>query len=734
MTSSAMVAVPGPYTEWKDMIKQFVAEMKTTATSSDFKRKSPAERVQMVRQAKTKRRIITECETTLNEFIRTASAIQEASAEEQVNFLTRNQDLKFATTVLKRRQGHEIDVDVFQASVAEAAPREGEVVDSPYDNLSMLSLYSSNELWAQFLDGQCSQDLQTKLDWLGAVGMNGLSVRAGRNHVATVDFFQLPMEYVSSDVNDTCSAVACLEQGYEHRDLRQEAVPDVLVLVDPHCPKPATAFMRTNVYKTYLSYLFTGNLDNEHSGHHLALLGTALVRSVEQLGDPETRTAKHLATIFNLVYTIKQTRPGYFRSDSKWNSYLCELLRVDNPGVLLTEADNGITVVTSMVQVLLMLCCCEQAGPLFRDPNPARLNQLALAIAAEAVSRDCRIFAADKELPLQALLGVTDDSCPVPHLGDDWKLSDMSHDVDWETATLPSSSPSILGRSNCSIRSVYHFLVWLKYWHTQVWTPGSDSSAAQSDGVDDLAVWTTMQGQLESTRPQDVLQVSAWYIGAQQVFARHPDSHTNAMPLFFREFAPGVYADDEWQLAIVAQGCRYHRSAERKHGLTSLTEPRSIIRALAREVRMGVYFQRRILFDARLLLEREECQRQERKALLQMERDEFDLTHGGMPHFFTLAEVEQLNTTRSVDAQLEMDPLTHLLRYSCSYPKCNRFMQPFVGFDDDGKRTRCALFTHLRPLTSDQFYLPGFHRTAMAYLESHPHSAQLPFVETMVSV
>lgn len=114
------------------------------------------------------------------------------------------------------------------------------------------------------------------------------------------------------------------------------------------------------------------------------------------------------------------------RSKSEWTSGIVSKIFGDDPGAHMTEAPEDD--IASVVQVLCVCCCTDEARPLFAqgsvdEHTPEQLSKVAFAMMGEAVSRGCRILvrraqAAGKKDAARSLLrqalGITLKECVQP--------------------------------------------------------------------------------------------------------------------------------------------------------------------------------------------------------------------------------------------------------------------------------------------------------------------------------
>ncbi len=133
-----------------------------------------------------------------------------------------------------------------------------------------------------------------------------MCIEVSRSEASNIQPWALGVNYVSCDYVDIPSATCGLDSNWELKDVSmRRAAPDVLVLIDPQTPQPYQLFRATRLFDVYTSLVFTRNLGLYQPAQHTALLMLALVRAITQLALPRFRTYKHIATVYNIIYTLR---------------------------------------------------------------------------------------------------------------------------------------------------------------------------------------------------------------------------------------------------------------------------------------------------------------------------------------------------------------------------------------------------------------------------------------------
>eukprot|EP00456_Euglypha_rotunda_P016909 TRINITY_DN15689_c0_g1_i5.p1 TRINITY_DN15689_c0_g1~~TRINITY_DN15689_c0_g1_i5.p1 ORF type:complete len:178 (+),score=12.94 TRINITY_DN15689_c0_g1_i5:128-661(+) len=141
---------------------------------------------------------------------------------------------------------------------------------------------------------------------LYAFGMVGNCIQVHRSEASNISPWMLSVPYVSCDRFDTTSVMCALDSGFPLHDMNHKEVTDALVLMDPKNPIPFELFRQTKLFKTYTSILFTRNPSLFIPAQQTALLMISLVTAIKQLAFPETRSLRHVQTVFDIIYTIRR--------------------------------------------------------------------------------------------------------------------------------------------------------------------------------------------------------------------------------------------------------------------------------------------------------------------------------------------------------------------------------------------------------------------------------------------
>ena len=322
-------------------------------------------------------------------------------------------------------------VDAKEAEVACAA-RRGTPVD-PLPVVSVHSRFDKKHIERERLE--LMADL-TPLDLLCSFGMVGRLVRVRRSEASNINPWTICVEYVSPYTATTHGALCALDAGLPLSDPEQGDTPDVLIVPDPRNPGPFNAFLRSGLYKMYLSMVFTRSIDLALPSQDTALLMSALCTSIEQLspmpsvparsrspspankkrrrsrsgsrgrraaggstrrlarpaqskpvptGPPEPgsmRWRKIETTLHILLHVCDRVRT----SRGYWDG-IVRKLRGTNPAASLTEARGDD--ISSVIKVLAAILSSEDGIQLASSDDNA---DVCLAILAETASREARVY------------------------------------------------------------------------------------------------------------------------------------------------------------------------------------------------------------------------------------------------------------------------------------------------------------------------------------------------------
>ena len=123
--------------------------------------------------------------------------------------------------------------------------------------------------------------------------------------------------------------------------------------------------------------------------------------------------------------------------------------------------------------------------------------------------------------------------------------------------------------------------------------------------------------------------------------------------------------------------------------------------------------------------------------------------HSAATRIFTHAEVDEMNRSRPIDDQLELDPLSGMLLHHCACPSCPFYLQNLQTPKDRAwnqkfmastKKTksniytsvrRNGLFRHLEQIYArpQRFEWKGFHRIVKRYLAPLPIRSRVAQLE-----
>ena len=524
------------------------------------------------------------------------------------------------------------------------------------------------------------RELFTVPDVLFGFGFPGLAIAVERNAAAVVDPWQIQVEEVSNEWVDTVSVMCGLRTGGGRET-------DVLVVVVPGAEEKTRLMLRSRLHSAYLGVVFARNPLVAIKGQSSALLMVALVRAVTQLMEGRWLNRDSIASVFAIWSTLRWvTGSG---GESYWTQLLSKLGH-PSPGRHMTEAAEDD--VGSVVKLLAPLMVCLEAveeGGLFRPSGAGQLEEVAMALLAEAVSRGARVYLKRKlgkagmeigrnsmrEMAGRTLrkgLGIRVDS--IPRIAADDSVDppssevEFSSEVDTERAFRASGKFffAIGGMTNVSPFAV---LACLRFASILQRALAAEGEVCWGGGFSERVVETVLS-------EFDGMGMREFVVD----FVGEGDSGG------FSSFGHAL------QVALYAQGMWNHSSVTRRGGLEHLgDDPSGVVGSVAALMRQRVYEENRQVKMARLARERKVDSRalaREKKAAKQRE---FLETHGGAPRVFSESDVDAMIRT-GMEVTRES---TGLLRHRCCFPLCPLYLEDLSTQEDRVLGTRKGIMKHL---------------------------------------
>ena len=349
----------------------------------DLKSATPSKRAFLM---KSKRRLVHELETLVGGLVdelRIAKSVM--NSDQQALWLNKVTSMKYGSRALRRAK--EVACTQVIADLRQLPMHSFSRL--PSDLTSCLSMRSAVEHIQEIVEvNSLSTTSLTAL--LYRFGMVGILITVHRSEAATVDPWAINVQYVSSDIGDTASAMCALDSLALLTDSSGNTVSDVLVIIDPCNPAPGTAFLKTKLHDIYTAVIFTRNPDICIHSQKTALMMNALVRATGQLLDPKYRNRANLNSVLRILYTLRVRCKS--TGESYWHSMLGKLMQ-PQPGKYMTEAEEDD--VSSVSKILGAMCAFPEilaSLGLLDQKNFQQLSDVAFSLLAETASRGCRIM------------------------------------------------------------------------------------------------------------------------------------------------------------------------------------------------------------------------------------------------------------------------------------------------------------------------------------------------------
>ncbi|KAI9362016.1 hypothetical protein DFJ73DRAFT_8819 [Zopfochytrium polystomum] len=726
--------------------------------------------------SKERRRKLTSLGTFMNGLeIEARESVGRMTMEEAVQWMKPLRAMRFARQAAVRAETRATE-EVMQQSMKDIeawlSAHGNEENVGPSSELSGLTALEMLQSAARVRTQSRSKEWDTALkdwrvsDYLYSVGTVGVAASLFRSEAAAVNPWLIAATRISTRRVDTSGMLCLLHAGAEWKDQDEGvSMQDTVALANPLTEAPEV-FMKTAIYASQLSVAFTRNPDVIVHGQHVALLSVAFVRTVEHLFErrhgrthtrsPSSTTTKDLsiekgndrrrgyvALALDLAFTLRRLF-GHMSDD--WTSWL-QCLRSAKPGQFLTEApitDGKISCqgLPSVAKALVAFACMAASpGPnktssstaakswrqfmASDSPNDgASRREMALALFAEAVSRGCRVLLKSdprcrsdvsftmedaRRDAIRQALGIK----PNPPDSDAAENSSIYN----LTAGRKYSGRFFADprwRTNASPQAVAACLAWSRFF--------AHEQRAAPDGVDESLEEILRDGGKRRRLEERLFEFANADGGMPEFLARYgvgSSDERRGDPVSLQTLK------DQLQTALYVQGLRHPDSSTRRNGLPSLSDPDAAIRAVAAE-------ERQLMREdalARAAKEAKGRSAEEKKAVRvaqqQLRQDRFLSAHGPncYPKMFNHAEIAAMNRLRPADDQLELMPLTGLLRHHCCFTKCDQFLVNQATPHDRAFGRRNGLARHMKHYFTPvrrRTYKQGMHLRVVGHLARHP--------------
>lgn len=653
--------------------------------SESFTNMMPHQRVQMM---KSKISISMEINTIINDVTQQmlSNEAEKMTSEQQARWLTKINRMKHGSSALKRRLNHDYQKFANNPLLDFDVSNHLNLLDKDSSNRSILSKMNQYEHLLQIHSFVRPHLMQiSMLDVLYSLGLLGLGIRVKRSEASNVEPWLIRVTHVSTDYIDTCSIMCALQSDVKIRDSRSENVSDVVsIIINKNELDLYRQWIKTPIYMTHLAITFTRNPSLVLPYQQIALLANSLIRAVVQLGerlksDPSIDVSKDESIIRQLTHTcINHVTQGRF-----WSDLVKALSNEDS--LIQTLSEQQPWNIASIAKILIALLHPTAASLFSQVKNSSKLF---FAILSESASRDARVQHRctkdyDVNHEMRKLLGI--DDADVQLLSNPLQMNpliptNLGDSFNKQTAKKISNRffASSNHWSNVSIRDVCVFFHFLRFIHNSI-----DDKKSLKDHFRGFNM--------------------------RQMITDHSEN---------------PFDHELFQIALYAQGLRYHTSTDRVNNadrLLHLTEPEIVIKALAREQREFIYSEklREYMKNQRKLSIDE--QKQIRLAKKRQRQDEFIKNHSGAPHLFTPDEIAKLNENRPKDDQLELSGFSGLLKHHCCFPKCHKYLVNLQTNKDRITGKRRGLYKHLEFFFHPQkYYIKGIHQMCGHYVKRHP--------------
>ncbi|EGD82938.1 hypothetical protein PTSG_03571 [Salpingoeca rosetta] len=554
----------------------------------------------------------------------------------------------------------------------------------------------------------------TTAQLLYVAGVTGALVRVQGSEAANVDPWAIKVMAVSCDFSDSASAMCALDSNVplhgrrrgatsnqDHDDDdgddddgdRNEVFNGVLPLCPPEAASIAHGIVASKLMRAYHAVLVTRNPSLVVGQQRIALLAIALAQALRQTMQPQHRTPAMVVVLARIAHDLclEIQRRG---ECAHWRGIVRKLMQ-PMPGRFLTEAEGddigSVAKVVAAVTIMLRDVVREGiATPTDTAAKSTRVDDAALAVLAESVSRGVRIFVKQKAFQekrkmayedlqhrlLQHTLNIDPDDHVHARLDDEPEPHGVQHDAsfDMEKAKLRSGKFFRQRWTNCPPQAVVaafgfvNVLLRTLHKHSRGVTVGDDHNSRPAGSGGDGG------GGGQSMPLAAELAAFAWLANESDASAAAARSEiAQAMATVTMASFAHKYTHDEcdhWdlQVALFVQALQRHSSKTRRNGLPSLRDSRAIIQRAAASVRQYNYKREVAAKIQRLRIAFLQGNAAAKFQLKLQEQDEFLQTHDGVARMFTPTEVAEFNATRAADDQIELTS-SGLPRHHCAFPK-----------------------------------------------------------------
>ena len=587
------------------------------------------------------------------------------------------------------------------------------------DFKSNLSNKTAAELLQEFIQSRFTITPKDSLDQmitdlLYAYGMIGNYIQVFRTESSNIDPWNLIVDFVSPDKNDSASALCSLHGGISINDPSyDQPAEDVLVLIDPRNPIAYELWIRSvPLHKHYLAVVFTRNPEIVLPSQYPSILMISLVKSIEQMMlNAKYRTIPFIESIFHIIFTLREI---IFKGKYKeyWVSML-KKLSLENPAKYMTESEEDD--IKSVVKLIAPIICLSDAKKLFNidknlnnnNESENRLPEIALSLIAESVSRNARVLLKTKsnnngELPslsrsfIQKALKISLDEekeffVENYNLNSAKEISEMKYSKKFDLSSARRYSSKFFRRkfqgTNCNPYSVVASIEFASILHS---TLNSDL---------DLLDSTLKSGNTD------------------QFFSQFLDSFSKvSMKSFITKYSPD---SDPMivQIALYLQGIKFYNSSLRKNSyIPSITLPNELIEAIVEDERKKIYMDNLQKYLHEFRSNQKDEQRKIKTQIQLTKQNEFLEIHE-FPKIFTYDEIEKLNRNRPANDQLNLLP-SGLLEHHCAAEKCAFYLHNFATQKDRKFNSRRGIMQHLKYyFVPKKAYFKGFHSILVPMLK-----------------
>jgi len=380
------------------------------------------------------------------------------------------------------------------------------------------------------------------------------------------------------------------------------------------------------------------------------------------------------------------------------------------------------------------MCVFNQVTPLFSQGHGEVLRQVTLALLAESISREARIYeelkgktTGDEKLEVirTKIMSIKENDCPTPLPDDKPEPKDMKFDTSFSEGKCRKACEKLLNessRTNASPLAVETVMIFAHALHSQI-LPRDVGYGSFEALMDELE--KGKEEQIETKIYQPIKKAFTFHYGQEEP-NRGLSKAITLVGLTEKRHA--------FREALVIQALRYNSSKDRRDLKLDLANPAQFLAETAADCRKLKYEEKLAEKNKRLNELEADRKKKERLVLAEREAKEFLSQHEGRPNLFTAADIRELNKNRPPTDQLELMP-TGLLRHHCCFPKCMYYLQNLASEKDIKGGGRDGLYHHFRQFFyPNRTYIKGLHVAAMEYDSKHQNDSETVWVEGIVAL